>query len=217
MKNVKIGLSLLAMSFITSLGACEHTGSKVEGCKHNQKSTTCSKETCTVKEGHENWDKDYIVTTRDTKGQEFYLNITNIKKEAHIGLGYAKISGDTNPNLSAGVGISATIDNNIYVGTNADLEYQNTQGSSLLGATLELKGGYVFNKDVSAYGIVGVKSVDYPHSVDGTGLGLGIGAEYTLCPKHSVSAELSTYDVKLDSGMQDYDHNSLRLKYKFNF
>lgn len=200
MNKIKIGLSILAIGMLATTASAE-----------------CSKTTCIKKETTCDLTKDYIITTKNSSGKEFYLNITNIRPEVHAGLSSTNVFGEREPNWSAGVGISATVDDNIYVGTNVDLEYENTQGSHLTGITGEIKGGYVINKDFTGYGLVGVKSVNYQHGVDGTGLGIGAGVEYTLCSHSALDLEYKSYAMKLDGGNPDYNHESLGVKFKYFF
>lgn len=177
----------------------------------------CTKELCTKPEKDLNLNAGYVITTKDSAGKEFYLNITDIKKDVHIGLSSVNVQGDRAADWTAGIGIGATVADSIYIGANLDAEYVNVFSNSLMGITGEIKSGIVLDKENTVYGLIGVKSMSYDHGTNGVGLGYGIGVEHKLCPKTAVAAEYKVYDMTLEGSNSDYNHESLGLKVKYFF
>jgi opacity protein-like surface antigen len=179
-------------------------------------SADCTMELCKKKENM-NWNETYTVTSKDSKGKEYFLNIKDIKRDVHIGLASANIEGDHVADFTGGVGISGIVSNDYYVGANLDAEILKTNGDVAYGLTGELKGGYVFNKDISGYAIVGLKSLNFNNNVDALGVGYGIGAEYKLCPQMAIDAEWKRYNMNVDSSLPEYSQGSVGIIGKYFF
>ncbi len=177
----------------------------------------CSKETCTKPEKEMNWNTGYTVTSKDTKGKEYYLDITNIQRDIHLGLASANVFGERTANWSLGTGISGIVSDKYYIGANIDADFTNVNSNSYFGLTGELKGGYAFDNKLVGYALVGAKGMDYKNGVNGVGFGAGLGAEYRVCKDSVVAVEYKNYDMTLEGDAQDYNHETLGVKVKYLF
>ena len=178
---------------------------------------TCTKDTC--KEPVDmNWTKtSYTITSKDTAGKDYYLDVDNIQKFVSVGIADEKV-GKTNVGaLSAGIGMSATVNKNIYTGANLDVEATHNQNKQVFGATAEVKGGYVVNNRLATYAILGVKDVFHDSDVKGVGLGIGVGLDYRVCSKSIVEVDFKNYDMKVEKNGPDYQNNSVGIKFKYLF
>jgi hypothetical protein len=176
----------------------------------------CNQKNCTIRESM-NWNKNYTITSKDDKGEEYYLNIKNIERDFHLGIGNNKILEENKANISAGIGISAIISDKFYIGGNLDISYSKTNNYNVYGTTLEINPGYILNDDYTVYGIVGIKDMNYGSSIEGTGLGIGLGLQYKICPLFKIAIEMANYDMKMDSELPHYNHKNINIKLKYLF
>jgi hypothetical protein len=176
----------------------------------------CNKESCKVSENMD-WNKSYTVTSKDTAGKEYFLNIQNIKRDVHVGISSANVFDKRAADWSVGAGISAVVNDNIYLGTNIDADVVTVHSDTITSLMGEIKAGYVFTPKIVGYGLVGVKASDYKGSKNGVGLGIGAGVEYNLCPKMAIAAEYKVYDMTAESNVQDFKNDSVGVKFKYFF
>lgn len=196
-KSIVISASILSLSVSSLLAEC------------NQK-------ICTVPETM-NWNKNYTITSKADKGEEYYLNIKNIERDFHVSIGGNKILEENKANISAGIGISAIISDKFYIGGNLDISYSKINNYNVYGSILEINPGYVLNDDYTVYGIVGIKDMNYGSSIEGTGLGIGLGLQYKICPLFKTAIETTNYDMKMDSELPHYNHKNISIKLKYLF
>lgn len=196
-------------TFILSLISC--------GLLASSAFAECSKQTCTKPEKEMNWKTNYTVTSKDSKGTEFYLDIKDIQRDIHVGVGSVNVNGERAADWSLGLGLSGVIYDNVYVGGNIDSEFVNVNGEDIVGVTGELKAGYVFENGLIGYGLVGAKGMNYSHDVNGVGFGAGLGVEYKVCPHAVAALEYKNYDMTMEGSTSDYGHESLGVKIKYLF
>jgi hypothetical protein len=179
---------------------------------------TCTKADCTVPEGLDTA-KDYTITSVDNTGKEYYLNVSKIRRDVHVGLGGAKVEGSNSGVVSAGMGLSSVIYDNVFIGADLDMETYRKHGSTIYGGSLEVKAGPQLSDGVAFYGIVGAKRIEAQHGLDTAGLGLGVGMESRLTDYQNVVVSLSytNYNMIQEGPVDRYSEDSVGAKIRYVF
>lgn len=131
------------------------------------------------------------------------------------GISAAKIDTHRYTQYTIGQNTSTKFDNNIIFAFANGLSYGKVKtGSSATTVDLDLKLGYEFLQNLTAYGI-GTGAVQFYDDSTYTGIGYGAALEYKLTS--NIALEGSYKTMNMSKSNHSYDYNTANLGVRFGF
>lgn len=130
---------------------------------------------------------------------------------------YERYKEETGSSYTIGFGLTKVFDNNVFLGIDYDLEYLDfSQEEPLYDNSwttgMDLKLGYEY-KDISLYGIGGLRIIGDQEDFYGFGYGIGLG--YRFSEHIGMDLEYKTYDLQGTYIEYDYTTVGAGIKYIF--